>query len=59
MPDKTERIGKFDLRVEFCSPQSESQARSDRRVETLTVWLLAQWQAERKEPEHANAGAAA
>ncbi|MCA9208138.1 MAG: hypothetical protein KDA55_07265 [Planctomycetales bacterium] len=59
MPDKTQRIGKFDVRIEFCEPQPDTQARSERRVETLTAWLLAQWQAERKEPEHAGTGAAA
>ena len=47
-----ERIGKFEMRVTFCAPSSTSTACSERRVEALTAWLLAQWQARQQEGEH-------
>ncbi|MCL6505525.1 MAG: hypothetical protein K6T59_00725 [Bryobacteraceae bacterium] len=45
-----ERIGKFEMRVTCCAPTVPSAA--DRRVEALTAWLLAQWQARQQEGEH-------
>jgi hypothetical protein len=45
-----ERIGKFEMRVACCAPTAPSAA--DRRVEALTAWLLAQWQAQHQEGEH-------
>ena len=51
----TERIGKFDVRVATCPNSPESQARYERRPDVLTSWLLAQWMAQRKEEQHANA----
>ncbi len=47
-----ERAGKFDLSVATCAHTPESAARWERRVETLTAWLLAQWQARQQEGEH-------
>jgi len=45
-----ERIGQFEMRVACCAPSVPSAA--DRRVEALTAWLLAQWQARQQEGEH-------
>lgn len=36
----TERVGKFEMEVAICPATPESRARWDRRVETLTMWLL-------------------
>lgn len=45
-----ERIGKFEMRVTCCAPAAPSAA--ERRIEALTAWLLAQWQARQQEDEH-------
>lgn len=47
-----QRVGKFEMRVATCPHTPESQARWDRRVETLTAWLLSQWQAAGGATEH-------
>lgn len=47
-----ERIGQFELRVMCCAPSPDSAARSQRRIEALAAWLLAQWRAEHLEGEH-------
>lgn len=57
MPETTERVGNYDVRVAFCAPQENEDYRQ-RRVDALAAWLLAQWEAKRKEGEHANADAA-
>ena len=46
------RVGKFDMRVVTCPHTPESQARWDRRVDTLTAWLLSQWDVAGDETEH-------
>lgn len=48
----SERIGKFEMSVACCAPTPASAACADRRVESLTAWLLAQWQARQQEGEH-------
>lgn len=58
MPETTERIGKFDVRVECCEPTRESQPLEDRRIAALAAWLLGCWDAERKEREHGESRAA-
>ncbi len=42
----TERIGKFDFSVATCEPRAETGDLPARRQETLTAWLLAQWDRE-------------
>lgn len=49
---RTERVGKFEMQVATCPHTPESQARWDRRVETLTAWLLSQWQVQGEETGH-------
>lgn len=58
MPETTtERVGQYDVSVDFCPPAGNVDHRQ-RRIEALAVWLLAQWEAQRKEVEHADACAA-
>lgn len=45
-----ERIGQFEMRVTCCANTAPSAAA--RRIEALTSWLLAQWQAQHQENEH-------
>ena len=45
MPETTGRVGDFDLRVEYVPPPSNE------RVQTLTAWLVAKWEAERRESD--------
>jgi|GEM_PF-3028151 len=52
MDDSTEAIGSFTFAVEFREPEREARERFERRAETLTAWLLAQWQKQRKEVDH-------
>ncbi len=57
--DATERVGKFEMRVQFGRPFSlslrdsehtvEAVDRWNQRVEALTAWLLAEWRRERGE----------
>ena len=54
----TRRMGQYDVRVGFSPPTPEMKARYDRRIDTLTAWLLNRWEAERREVEHADARAA-
>ncbi len=42
-----ERISKFEMRITCCAPAALSAAK--RRIEALTVWLLAQWLARQQE----------
>lgn len=58
MPETTERIGKFDVRVECCEPTRESQPLEDRRIAALAAWLLDRWDTECKEREHGESRAA-
>jgi hypothetical protein len=57
MPETTERVGKYDVSVAFCAPAKDEDCRQ-RRVEALTAWLLAQWEARHKEVEYGDAHAA-
>ena len=50
-----QRVGKYEMRVATRPHTPESQARWDRRVETLTAWLLSQWQAAGRATEHVDA----
>lgn len=54
----TQRMGQYEVRVGFAPPTPEAKARYDRRIDTLTAWLLNRWEAERREVEHADARAA-
>ena len=51
-------VGQYEVRVAFCPPTPESQARFDRRIETLAAWLLERWEAKRREERHDDARAA-
>jgi cation transport regulator ChaB len=53
MPDNAETIGSFTFAVAFAGDADE---RFEQRSETLTAWLLARWQAQRKEAAHADDG---
>lgn len=53
MPNNAETIGSFTFVVAFAG---ESNERFEQRAETLTAWLLARWQARRKEAEYADDG---
>ncbi len=57
MPEMAERVGKYDVRLAFTTP-AENEDYRQRRAEALTAWLLAQWEAQRKEDEHGDARAA-
>jgi hypothetical protein len=57
MSETTERVGQYDVSVAFCAPAKDEDHRQ-RRVEALAAWLLAQWEAQRKENEHGDAHAA-
>ena len=47
--DATERVGKFEMRVQFGRPTGEASERWNQRVEVLTAWLLAEWRREHGE----------
>lgn len=51
MPETTERIGQYDVRIEFCAP-AEREDHHQRRADALTAWLLAAWDRQHKEVEH-------
>jgi hypothetical protein len=53
----TERVGKYDLSVAFCTPAKDEDPRQ-RRIAAITAWLLSQWEARHKEDEHGDARAA-
>lgn len=58
MPETTtERVGKSDVSVAFCTPAKHEDHRQ-RRIEALTAWLLAQWEARHTEVQHDDARAA-
>ena len=44
--DAADRVGQFEMWVEVAEPTPQSSERWGRRVETLTNWLLAEWQKE-------------
>jgi hypothetical protein len=44
-----ERVGQFEFSVATCEPSPEAKDRWADRVDTLTRWLLAQWDAEQQE----------
>jgi hypothetical protein len=52
MDDNTEVIGSFTFAVEFREHEREARQRFEKRAETLTAWLIAQWQKQHKEVEH-------
>ena len=47
--DATERVGKFEMRVGYGTPTSESKERWTCRVDALSAWLLAEWRREQGE----------
>jgi hypothetical protein len=51
-----EQIGQFEFSVATCEPSPEARERWANRVDTLTRWLLAQWN--REHPEQAEDGSA-
>ena len=53
-----ERIGRFDIRINFCMPDRDALPNRAQRVERLTAWLLSQWLSEYKGAEHAECGTA-
>ena len=59
MSELMERIGQYDVSVRCAPPASESPPTTNQRIEALTAWLLARWQAEQKESEHGDAESAA
>jgi len=46
---RTERVGQVDLAVALAEPSPEGAPRWARRAETLTAWLLTEWQREHEE----------
>jgi hypothetical protein len=44
-----ERIGKIDFTVRVTKEQDDADERRQRRIESLTRWLLAQWRLEHGE----------
>jgi hypothetical protein len=54
MPETTEQVGKYSVSVAWCTPANPEENRR-RRIETLTAWLLAQWESQHKEVEHDDA----
>lgn len=54
----TQRMGQYEVRVGFSPPTPEAKARYDRRIDTLTAWLLNRWEVRRQEVEHEHARAA-
>lgn len=58
MTETTERVGQYDVRVAFSTPAKDEDYHQ-RRIEALTNWLLAQWEARQKEVKHGDAQAAA
>jgi hypothetical protein len=47
-------IGKFEMSVAF---EQAAEDLSQRRIDALTAWLLAKWEAEEKEHDDARAAA--
>lgn len=47
----TEQIGQFEFSVATCEPSPEARERWANRVDTLTRWLLAEWEREQGEDD--------
>jgi hypothetical protein len=57
MPEMTERIGKYDVRVAFRASAQDEDCRQ-RRIDALAAWLLARWGGRLEEVEDGDARAA-
>jgi len=44
---EAEMVGGFQMTVAVSEPTPESQARWERRADTLAKWLLSEWERER------------
>ena len=55
---ESERIGQYSVRVAFRQPDAGEQPRTAHRLDALVAWLLARWEAERREERHDEARAA-
>jgi hypothetical protein len=51
-------VARYEVRVDFCPPTPGSQDRWDRRADTLAIWLLELWGAERRKERHDDVRAA-